>query len=706
MMDALYIYAEENMNCKSQSILGIFVCLIMVSCTPGKVLGPTNLPLPTSSATPISTNTPNPTFTPTPTLSLPVEISTPLPIGMQQITAKNVTTLRQVAYWGSPLISVLAFKLSPDKKRAFLDTTGGLVVYDLATQEILLSNQLVIGCTSYPDRCLSISASGERFAIITDEVEVWDITQGLVFKFPVQARGSNDVFLSVEISPNGEMLAVRDFENQNNTWPPTVNLYNIETTQVLTEQINPAYSLDGYDGFYFSPDGAYFISVGFYSAILRTTDWSKVRDISYKSNQITGISPNGELMYFRDDNLVAFYQTVDGKLVRQISAPLLYASVESEIIFSSDGKVVGVNEDDNIGVWEISSGDLLGRYPLLDKPWILVNNMPSQVQIPDLISELLNITPDTGFDAWTIKMSYLEEENRVKMVQMWAGYKGQWNYFYRACSIGLGEPSSCQDSSDPIFLHSDGVFYQVQAASAYARFEIVPAFGITGPSLGMLGRLETLEWVSPDNRFSLVEYGSLDSSGTEVWDLGSGNLLKSWPGYIQNFDVSPDGHILAMMLLETCGYTICGQNMVVYDLDTNRTLLNQILTDNGELGELKFFPTGELLYSIRKWQSGENLDQFYVYDPTTNESITLDLSLKYASYSDLSLTPSIAFSPDGQLLAIGLHDRTIHVYDTQTYEEIFSWKAGGADVLEFLSGGRLLISASMDGFTQIWGIEP
>ena len=75
------------MNTKISAILVLVTSLVISSCSPGQLLGPTVTPTFTKTLTPTATNTPTntptstptktPTSTPTPTPTLPIDIPTP-----------------------------------------------------------------------------------------------------------------------------------------------------------------------------------------------------------------------------------------------------------------------------------------------------------------------------------------------------------------------------------------------------------------------------------------------------------------------------------------------------------------------------------------------------------------------------------------------------------------------------------------------------
>ena len=66
---------------------------------------------------------------------------------------------------------------------------------------------------------------------------------------------------------------------------------------------------------------------------------------------------------------------------------------------------------------------------------------------------------------------------------------------------------------------------------------------------------------------------------------------------------------------------------------------------------------------------------------------------------------SIAFSPDGVLLASGGRDGGVRLWDGRTGEGLARFQAseGGVTSIAFSTDGSLLAAACMDGTVRLWG---
>ncbi|HEY6890990.1 MAG TPA: WD40 repeat domain-containing protein, partial [Solirubrobacter sp.] len=68
---------------------------------------------------------------------------------------------------------------------------------------------------------------------------------------------------------------------------------------------------------------------------------------------------------------------------------------------------------------------------------------------------------------------------------------------------------------------------------------------------------------------------------------------------------------------------------------------------------------------------------------------------------------SVAFSPDGMLLATGLYNGTIQLWSTRTWAPagpVLEGHAGRVTALAFAPGGRTLLSGGADGTLQLWDV--
>lgn len=160
---------------------------------------------------------------------------------------------------------------------------------------------------------------------------------------------------------------------------------------------------------------------------------------------------------------------------------------------------------------------------------------------------------------------------------------------------------------------------------------------------------------SPDGRYLLS--GSQDQT-IRRWDLQEDSVLTfRWnPGYVRAVRYSPDG--------------------------------SRIASASGE-GTLRLWGAeGELLYDLRLWDEREQL----LPDVRLNQD-------------DMT---SVAFSPDGSMLAAAGQNRFLWLFSVPDFRRLGGFEAHKTDIntLAFSPDGRLMVSGSEDGSMKFWQVSP
>lgn len=134
----------------------------------------------------------------------------------------------------------------------------------------------------------------------------------------------------------------------------------------------------------------------------------------------------------------------------------------------------------------------------------------------------------------------------------------------------------------------------------------------------------------------------------------------------------------------------------VYRFLNGRLTLSSFTSFTGAINCLAFAPSGT------QAASGHYDGTIKLWDAVTG-------ALQLTIQSD-SVVESLAFSPDGRLLAAGggYDNHLVRLWDTQTGAllRVLDGHTHAVDYLSFSPDGRLLASASYDGEVRLWGLRP
>jgi hypothetical protein len=207
---------------------------------------------------------------------------------------------------------------------------------------------------------------------------------------------------------------------------------------------------------------------------------------------------------------------------------------------------------------------------------------------------------------------------------------------------------------------------------------------------------------SPDGKRLITSAGDCR---IRVWYTGSWTqalfkqlLTREAFGSTPYLTISPDGSLLAgYAALTAMAYSNDGVNVSGYtyrntfdffDLKTGEEIPGVPADPTSPFSVTAFSPDGQQMASV-----GSRIDLWNLQSHTQVFSVD-------------GAGQSLAFSPDGSLLAVGLTSGTIRLIDVQTGAVLvdLAGHRGAALHLAFTSDARYLVSASQDGTVRVWGV--
>ncbi|MCI0639578.1 MAG: protein kinase [Gemmataceae bacterium] len=382
--------------------------------------------------------------------------------------------------------------------------------------------------------------------------------------------------------------------------------------------------------------------------ILDATSWQELQNFKAHSRSVNGLafSPDGaHLVTASDDRTLKMWSVAGGQEIRTFAG---HSNLVNCVAYSPDGQwLASGSEDSTIRLWNVSTGQA-------------VHTLRSQAAALNCLA----FSPDGR---------QLATAGRDWVVRIWDHASGRE---MQSLTGHTSEVRALAFSPDGKLLASAGHDRTLKLwdlSSARERSSYL------GHRMGLYSLV-----FSPDGRW--LASGSSDKS-IRLWSTtrdAGGRTDKSHVDQVRAVEFSPDGRWLASVGLDG--------KIIVRDVVTGQS--KNLISESkpGFLG-MAFSPDGLLATAgdagiVGVWDINSGQAHFRVKAHT-------------------SWTSSLAFSPDGRILATGSNDRTIHLLDAAT-GQVLKTLEGHTDAimgLAFSSDGHRLFSGSLDRSITIWDVD-
>jgi WD40 repeat protein len=662
----------------------------------------TSIPSITKPLTPSST--PNPTLTPSPTFLpiTPVLQGTQLPDHGDVINGKNIERITLLSRWGQGNPWDIAY--TPDGKYLVVGASTGLYFYsanDFSLAHYIDTQNAVFHIAISPD-------SQKIAAVETGKVVLYQ-TGDWQKLLTIQVDAN-----SADFSADNRMLALGRNRVEH------LQLHDVETGEVIDtfKSGQAAWSVE------MSPREDVIATGGF-----STTIWSLDGSIldrygPYVSGGHTAsvsFSPDGEFLAEGADEFLHIYRVLkNGRIInyREIDLSRYDYAIIFSVAISPNGRMVAATLSTGIGIWDLSTGARV-FYVAADRGYTFYNSLAWSMDSKTIAAA----SNETGVELWNVNTG-----ESVTSLNMNCGSFSSLVWSPDGEKLGVGAEEGIAyifNSSNGDVANHFGSGYELNSLSFSPDSQtlavgydnrIVDIWNLDGE---LVHTLEGWGFGSSDATFlpdgSLFAATSPESWQTppqvRFWNTRDWSVEKIFPVgdqdnfMITGFVLAPDQSTGAISYVDMNGVHKDTIKIVSIADGTSITILEpKNRGDRVFIDSMAYSPDNKLLAvlvsdpdpRILVWQTS---DWSLLYDQTIYMRSRLGRSKNQQD--------TLAWSPDSTLIAVGLMDGSIKIFEAMNGEKLSALNGHtmGTTGVSFSPDGRVLASISIDGTVMLWGLR-
>ena len=502
-----------------------------------------------------------------------------------------------------------------------------------------------------------------------DGVRLWETETGQ--RIMAGKYEGRSLFFSAALSPDGKLLVVSGEGNR-------ASLLDVATRKEVRpiEGPNKAPHLapgfprmreESVYWFAFSPDGKTLAAVsGKDSFSVWNVADGRLRFTIKDCRGRLAFSPDGKHLVCGGEEAIRLYETATGKEVRRFER---HPGFVHALAFSPDGKTVASAEEYTIDLWDVATGKRLHPFAGHATPVVRVAFSPDGN----------SLASGDGGEGALIVWSLKDRKPR----HTFAGH------FPTVLSMAYSPDGKVLASGDG----SQGT----GGLDAQIRLWDLSAGRLLRQFPGHLNGVDSLAF-SPDGK--RLASGGHDAR-TKVWDVATGQRLLQIRGedtWFKSVAFSPDGKTL--LVSGSPG------ELALWRSDSGRKVrdLGTSEDERRTIGYVAFLPDGRTVLTRESDDGRSKLNEVRFWD-AENGRLLRSFPLGEADNSPGRL----ALSPDGNTLAIagGYRDPVIQLWDTTRGKRVGQFnghKGGAAGSLAFSPDGKILASGGQDTTVMLWDV--